>query len=324
VEFNESLPCQCNRACEQYGDCCRDYAGSCASNRSGAVAGSKGPREKRERAPPKTMQDPKLAIGGGPTLTTQQLRAELWRAQGPANMTFYLYRAQSDAEYPAENINAADLPGVMWYLHNEVVVSTPRKYGVTRILRFKVTVMNTQELFDATRTQFGSYVAFDSAKCTVPKCGSLWRKFGYVVGCQHLGTDLLNYASLDTAEGGYWYSLPGPCPSKSLSERKSQRCKEQEPGGSCGSVNGSRHCTYHVEHAGEVRLDELVGISDYQQFLSSGNWEYDAGKDRGSGISFWDGRHDPSKCRRRLERLRELFGKRYPDLPEAMAEPGCR
>merc|ERR1712146_689236 len=37
------------------------------------------------------------------------------------------------------------------------------------------------------------------------------------------------------------------------------------PGGHCEVVDGTRHCTYHADHAGEIRLDDLSGILDEQQ-----------------------------------------------------------
>merc|ERR1712161_120540 len=71
--------------------------------------------------------------------------------------TMYMYRAQSDSEYPMENVNMADLPGVLWYLHHEVVTMCPRKNDITRILRMKVTLQH-----------FVSYVAMDNSMCTTP------------------------------------------------------------------------------------------------------------------------------------------------------------
>merc|ERR1719210_1076031 len=105
--------------------------------------------------------------GAGKT-GSAQLLSDVRVTNGPHNMTFYMYRAQSDRDYPFENVNAADLPGVMWYLHNEVVGATPRKYNVTRILRYKVTTMPTRELYRRTHTQFAAFVAFDDGKCTTP------------------------------------------------------------------------------------------------------------------------------------------------------------
>ena len=37
----------------------------------------------------------------------------------------------------------------MWYLHNEVVWQTPRKFNISRIMRLKVTMKATQPLIDA-------------------------------------------------------------------------------------------------------------------------------------------------------------------------------
>jgi len=231
-------------------------------------------------------------------------------------MSFYMYRAQSDAEYPPENINAADLPGVMWYLHNEIVGSTPRKYGITRILRFKITMWNTRELFRATRSQFGPFVAFDSAKCTVPGCDNLWQKYGFVVGCQHLDVGLTTY-------GGSWYSLPGPCPSQSYAAPKSQQCISLNPGGACASPAGNRSCTFHAEPAGDIRLDELVGIQDYEAFRAAGGMEYSVSADRGRHLSFWDGKGNGTKCAWRVRQAQALFQKHHPEASESLPEPPC-
>merc|ERR1712008_606850 len=76
----------------------------------------------------------------------------------PKERVIYMYRAQSDADYPLENVNAADLLGVLWYLHNEIVPYCPRKYDITRILRLKVTLRNPMM----------PYVAFDFGQCTMP------------------------------------------------------------------------------------------------------------------------------------------------------------
>merc|ERR1712194_671864 len=96
--------------------------------------------------------------------------------------TFYMYRAQSEAEYPMENVNTGDLPGVLWYLHNEIVTMCPRKYGVIRIKRLRITVQNDLAL--TSPWFYSPYVAFDRGKCTVPGCTSIWKQKGFAVGCQ--------------------------------------------------------------------------------------------------------------------------------------------
>lgn len=271
-----------------------------------------------------------------------------------------MYRAQSDAEYPMQNVNAANLAGVMWYLHNEIVESTPRKYGVTRVLRLKVTMMNTAELWFAHQAQFGPFVAFDQARCTVPNCANIWYELGYVVGCQATQIEVANYtAAYQTAKhcvglqcnSPIWYSLPGACPDLYLTD-KTQACMAMEPGGYCFSsydtsvglgdpdtwrtnstakdwqVTGARDCTYHVEHAGEVRLDELtIPGWNYSDFTAAGYQEYDKDTDRGFGTTFWNGVHNGTAGHERMERLRYLFytkvgsTKDFPyDLPEAMCD----
>lgn len=251
--------------------------------------------------------------------------------------SFYMYRAQSTADFPLENVDAANLAGVMWYLHNEIVpsVAPHRKYNITRILRFRITMKTTWEFYNVHRRQFGGFVAFDSGRCTVPDCDRIWKHFGFIVGCQFQNTKIAGYLSsvrthLDSAckepscHSPVWYSLPGPCPSMEY-DAKTAECRHQMPGGRCQRATGERDCTYSVEEAGEISLDELAGIRDYSAFFHAGNREYMHDIDGGVGNTFWNGKLDLNLCRKRMERVKKLFKQRYPHLPgcDDLPEPPC-
>jgi len=229
---------------------------------------------------------------------------------GPSSLvTFYMYRAQSDANYTTENVNTADLSGVLWYLHNEVMVLCPRKYDIVRIRRLKVTAMRP----------FAPFVAFDMGRCTAGTCQDNWMKWGYRVGCQ----------SLPSAYGksGKWFSLPGRCPDSTYAE-KTDECEASKPGGGCDYDSLVKHegmCTWHVEDAGEVRIGDVTGISqyyaNYQDFCSAGGHEYDKAQDKGVLNSFWDGFGDPDRCAWRLQTFKDAFKEKYPDMPADLPAP---
>lgn len=379
--------------------------------------------------------------------------------KGMSKMSFYVYRAQGDDEYPPENVNVADLAGVLWYLHNEVVAEVPRKFGITRILRYKLTMQNTKEFFDRYHKQFGPFVAFDSARCTAPQGNALFNELGAVVGCQNLDRYVVNtvrdfdyawpttpppqppaqgiawrrrlegssgvaestgeadgarrlspghpvdsdgaQARIDPAtvttttattttgtstttstttassttstsstltrttttttftatlrvpisdsfHGGIWYSLPGPCPEASVGQ-KTPECLARMPGGRCPNVDGGKFCTYDLEPAGEISLDDLCDIVHPERgVLSYDDWwrkpyshcvkevglglrdppcvinrEYDVNLDGGVGCDFWRGKHDLGQNLRRMSHIRELFLLKYPDMPADLAEPDC-
>jgi len=210
---------------------------------------------------------------------------------GPRAQTFYMYRAQSEASYPLENSNTADLGGVMWYLHNEVVSNTPRKYHIDRIRRFKVTVKNTWEFWNAHKRQFGAFMAYDAARCSTPVCAKVYRQYGFIVGCQVCDVTVAAYLAKGQTNWNckkgdkmcnapLWYSLPGPCPSMGMSnseikpnqvgldvnKAKTPDCLKRMPGGHCDKATGAPDCTYSYEEAGVVLLNELVGIDDYNHF----------------------------------------------------------
>lgn len=224
---------------------------------------------------------------------------------------FYAYRAQSDATYPLENVNAADLGGVLWYLQNEVLTMCPRKYGITRVLRFRIT----------TRRPFVAYMAFDSARCSVPGCPEYLKRHGYRVGCQ----TLRHYGS----RHAHWLSLPGPCASANISA-KTPSCKLQEPGGACRTLTqliapfpASSTCSYYAELAGEVRLDSITGIENYTAFCETGGLEYNHTRAAGERMDFWDGIHDQANNTRRVREFQAAFGAAYPELPPTLGDLKC-
>ncbi|CAE7190266.1 unnamed protein product [Symbiodinium sp. CCMP2456] len=260
----------------------------------------------------------------------------------PELMTFYQYSAQKKQNVDDrvwENVNFANIGGVMFYLHNEVVDKagemrnaegdrTP-KFNIDRILRFKVTMKNPDALWKKYRSQFGQFIQFDYGQATfgmpnhVEKCNEIWETIGYEVGCQPNPTGISGY------DGGYWTSWPGRCPSMPFSDKapqggyaKTAECMERQPGGSCGRPDGGATCTWHIEPAGFILLDDLVG-QNLKELYKKGGTQYDKTTDAGQGTSFWNGKKDTAKCKERQDKLLNLFAEKYRDQPAALTDPRC-
>jgi len=233
-------------------------------------------------------------------------------------MRFYMYRALGNGGYSMENSNLASITGALWYLHKAVLDTCPRKFNITRLVRYLVTMENPASL----GRQFGQYVQFRNGKCVTPGCSSLWQQHGYAVGCQRLNLsrpDAPNYAGPPEP---VWYSLPGRCPSL-VRAQKTTECQTAEPGGECSSPDGDVDCTWKAEPAGEISINELSNVWDYWAFCKAGGLEYNAAIDGGLGTGFWNGRADPVACRERVARVEQLFQVRYPHYPVTLGVPLC-
>jgi len=221
-----------------------------------------------------------------------------------AEISFYAYRAQSDVEYVLENVNAASLAGVMWYLENEVIrPQCPRHYKITRILRFKVTIKPPENLPHS----FGKFFAFDKGQCTAPDCQDFFDKYGYPVGCQRQQDTIYEPNPL-------WYALPGACPMHPLPAKDAQ-CLQAQPGGRCLAPNGEKTCTWTYEEAGEIDIAELEGIQeDYMNFCFGGGNELTT--------AFWEGQGNKELSAGRVKKAKEMFEKKYPSM-EDLPDPFC-
>ena len=104
-------------------------------------------------------------------------------------MQFFVYDVLGDSapgqRCSADFVQAYSLQGVLWHVHNAVVnQSCPRSRNLTRIVRCRATVFNTETPFLEWKGQFGPYTTFDSqGRCTSPDCAETWSRFGHVVGC---------------------------------------------------------------------------------------------------------------------------------------------
>ncbi|CAK9023697.1 Uncharacterized protein SCF082_LOCUS16306, partial [Durusdinium trenchii] len=244
-------------------------------------------------------------------------------------MTFHLFRVQSETNYSCcANADLTTAGAAMFYLHNEIVWHAKTRAGTnfadpkTRIVRYKVLTKATQPLWEL-GMNFGVMNEFDITQCTGPFDCENFQRFGYTVGCEnwvegsaanfpHQKWNLLNKYPKTS-----WFSLPGPCPLSKLGQ-KSKECVEQQPGGRCPDgmePNGQGDCTFITSYAGEVKIDDLVGISNYQEFIDSGGREYDRMTDQGVHMNFWDGRFDSVLDEWRTAKLLELFDKTYPTDP---------
>jgi len=110
--------------------------------------------------------------------------------------------------------------------------------------------------------------------------------------------------------------------------RLPSECLAQYPGGLCDEPTGTDNCTFHVEDAGTVTLDELSGRNasqSLQDWCAAGNLEWDPATDRGVGMNFWNGLHNDPLRKERMYKLGYLFWKKYPSFPKRLSDPrGCR
>jgi len=232
-------------------------------------------------------------------------------------LTFYMYRAQGNGDYPWRSVNTGNLAGVMWYLHNEVVLESPRKYGIERIIRMKFQTTSTKALAEV-GLNFGVRFAYDTGMCTgagpingYASCRDLYARLGHFVGCNYLGDYPFPMASKGFPsfyEGGIWYSLP----------------KE----GACISAPyGGDNCTFFYEDAGSVDIGDLhdMGNGYWDWYNNPDMKEYDKDTDEGVGSDFWNGIKDVEGNKKRVQRALALFSEKYPDIPsqDAYPDPVC-
>jgi len=197
--------------------------------------------------------------------------------------TFYVYRSQNNMTYPLKNDNAANLEGTMWYLQHEVVTQVPPKFGIVRIIRYRVSTRAPQRLL-AAGMHFGVRYAYDSQKCTGPgNCTEMYERYGYFVGCNKLAS-MYPYPDQPTAyPGGVWYSFPGE--------------------GACsGTPTGEDSCTYSYSWPPEeILLADLEGSA---------------------GHAFWDKPHDEAANAKKVQAAANLFKRKYPESPD-LSDPTC-
>eukprot|EP00930_Biecheleria_cincta_P074970 TRINITY_DN6216_c0_g1_i2.p1 TRINITY_DN6216_c0_g1~~TRINITY_DN6216_c0_g1_i2.p1 ORF type:complete len:639 (+),score=103.57 TRINITY_DN6216_c0_g1_i2:29-1945(+) len=293
------------------------------------------------------------------TSSTQEVSSQAPKSKTePPVLTFYMYRAQSDENYSPENQNMANLAGVLWYLHNEIVFTSRwfhnttaelrsgSKFSVpkTRIERFKVSTRAPKRLYER-GMDFGVLHEFDSGRCTGPgkpgethpppetQCEDDYDRYGYTVGCESWKPNAASnhphamWNSINHYPGALWYSLPGSCPQQVWKD-KTASCKQKHPGGACGNMEellaDSSSCTYFYEKVGELSIDELEGLKEggFHEFVDSGGVEYDRGTDRGTHMSFWDFKNESYFCQKRIDHANSLFASKYPHLPHHQ-DPDC-
>jgi len=264
--------CQCNSGCEQHGNCCPDV-GTCQA-----------PPVPTPEAPAPAPIAPAQTPTPAPTVLPAP--APAGQPSSAETYTFYVYRTQSDASYPPKNINAANLEGAMWYLQHEVMIEDPPKFGITRILRYKVSTKAPQRLLDV-GMNFGVRYAYDSGNCTGPgDCEEQYRQYGHFVGCNNFQA-LYPYPDEKTSfPGGVWFSFPGngTCPGS--------------------SPTGADDCTYSYSWPPEeISLDELE--------------EANGGHER-----FWAEADSEKHAAWMVTAAASFFEKQYPDSEE-LETPRC-
>mmetsp|Transcript_65530 Transcript_65530/g.152194 ORF Transcript_65530/g.152194 Transcript_65530/m.152194 type:complete len:341 (-) Transcript_65530:45-1067(-) len=253
---------------------------------------------------------------------------------------FFIYRATS-AAYPAKVSDAersasfGNAAGVLHYIHREVIgrevvksaqpPTCQRKSNIDRIVRYKVTMKSTEAALKREPSGFLGYAAMERGKCTEQDCAGTWKEYGFVPGCAKPSVESLRY------NGAIWYSFPGRCPSISYDQQCAHEAEEQEPGGACRPrrvPEGTWNCTYMYEPAGELPLDDLVGITksygNYSKFCEAGGVESNGPSDNDTGVTidFWKHYSDVESNQKRVAAVLAWFNVNYPGVAP-LNDPSC-
>merc|ERR1719333_1703873 len=95
---------------------------------------------------------------------------------------------------------------------------------------------------------------------------------------------------------------------------ETKECKLTYPGGACDSPDGRGNCTYQYEDAGEIDIDELVGITpkwkNRAEFCAQCKSEGTEHSGGGCGLNFWgNGIWDRDANHKQVRLALELFEK---------------
>lgn len=255
--------------------------------------------------------------------------------KGPEIIQFYNYRASDNESYAFGNCDGASAMGVIAYLHHEVVgvlehgpdgkMYPTRKFGIDRIKRQLITMMNPPAVYNEHQGQFGPWNPFDKAQCSTTDpdkaadlgCKHRWDTYGYNVGC-------LKTPFNPSAKTEQYYDFPAECPVEDYT-KKTPECKTEYPGGQCLVPDGRRECTWKAEDAGEIMLSDLEGIPETQwktwdAFRAARVCEFDKDPGNchlqglvGTGLPFWNEMFSWIAQQKRAQTLMDQFKAKYPD-----------
>lgn len=142
-------------------------------------------------------------------------------ASSTASVEVYMYRAQkASSAYAMENVDMADLPGVMKYIHTKAIVEhtqspdrSARKYDMSEIARYRFLVKNPDEIVNTNQppmqnVDFSQFINFEYGQGTNPLLLLELAKLGDAVGVQ----EQTAAADFILPMPYYWFSLSGFCP----------------------------------------------------------------------------------------------------------------
>ncbi|CAK9023913.1 Hypothetical protein SCF082_LOCUS16396 [Durusdinium trenchii] len=246
----------------------------------------------------------------GVGLSSSGTAGQAWQDSGGCPeaplLDFYMYRSQTDENYSPVNQDMANIGGMLWYMHNEIIwhhwirVGSFSSIPKTRIEQWRVKMRPTCALWKKGMA-FGIVNTYDIGKCTGPfKCENL-QHYGPTVGCETWNPGTNNHWPHEEWYGrvrypnAAWYSLPGECASRKF-WAKDQECARTEPSGACPAgkePTGEWDCTYTYEkveflgvvqfatfHATRVPLTlRGTDISSFDDLMKKGGYEYSRATD---------------------------------------------